>query len=131
MAKEQHETQLGFSPVYPLKILGIMILSAIILLFAAALFFAWKPMSDAVMRITVLGISAVSSALGGFCAARHYRKKGLLCGLVSGAVYTLVLYIAGIILRQSFLISPGGLLSVLILICCGGIGGIIGINTRK
>lgn len=79
-------------------------------------------------------MSGIALSAGCFTAAyivsSRRRKKGLVTGLFCGAVVFAVIFLMSIIFVRSF--SAGGFISkLLIILSCSGIGGIIGVNSKR
>ena len=79
-------------------------------------------------------LSAVSVALGcfagGLTGAKLHRKSGLAVGILIGFLIYLLLLFAGTLAHGDGL-SASTLIKLVVSVASGGIGGIIGVNTRK
>jgi putative membrane protein (TIGR04086 family) len=66
----------------------------------------------------------------GFCCARIVRKNGMMCGFVSGAIFSLVLLILSFTVPGN---SPGlgAFLKVAMALLSAMIGGVLGVNSKK
>ena len=78
---------------------------------------------------TVFAI-AFGGFIGGFVSARLCGEKGLVCGMISGVIFVLFLWIFGTIFSSG---EPGVgiVIKTLLLILAGSLGGIIGVNYIK
>ena len=82
--------------------------------------------------ITPLAVvaSAVGAFVGGIVAAKIAKEKGLLFGAACGLILFVLVLVAGFAVlkevRGSFAVAK-----LFILIGCGAIGGILGVNSRK
>ncbi len=105
---------------------GILLLIAA----AAATYFA---LPRSVTDVMVMVLTGFCVALAGFRAASHAGKQGLLQGVLAGVIYMAFLYLAGSLVFGDFSFRSTTLLSLLIGIGCGAIGGVFGVNagTKK
>lgn len=83
----------------------------------------------------VLSVMA-AIALGGGCftaaflTANRRRKKGLVTGLLCGSAVFAAVLLCGFFFSESF--TAGGVTAkIMLIMSCSGIGGIIGVNSRK
>ncbi|MBR5152592.1 MAG: TIGR04086 family membrane protein [Clostridia bacterium] len=131
MGKEMSATANLFEGFYILKNVLVSFLATAILLFLGAIAVTYLSVSEATIDVVVLSLTAICVGWGGFRASRHMGRQGLLSGVISGLVYMTFLYVIGAIIFGEFALSPDILRSVLIGAGCGGIGGVIGVNTKK
>ena len=106
-------------------LLAGMAVCLVILLLMAAIMTAKDIPQGAVTPMAL--VAAASGALtGGFTAACIARENGWLLGAVCGLLLALTgfIFLRGIRGEQA-------LLKLLILVACGAVGGIIGVNRRK
>ena len=108
--------------------IGIVCASLIILLMAAVLSVGNIP----VMMIPPLSFAAIifGAFAGGFASARIFGESGIVCGLVSGTIFFLVLWASGGIFglgdyTASVVIKAAASLAAAML------GGVIGVNSYK
>ena len=71
---------------------------------------------------------ALGAFCGGFCSAKIVREKGLLLGICCGAVPFCVLAFFGVG-GEGF--GTAGLIRLAVIPLCGGVGGILGVDTRS
>lgn len=110
-------------------IMGALIIS-LLLLAVFAMIMSMRDMPSAVILALAYASVAGGSFAGGFVSARLIRSRGLVVGAVTGAAFLLILYLAGLITRQTqFSVDLLGKIAVAVL--AGGAGGIIGVNKRK
>lgn len=74
--------------------------------------------------------AAVGAFIGGITAARIAKEKGLLIGAACGLLLFLVVLIAGFAVLKDIR-GTYVLVKLLVLIGCGAVGGILGVNLRK
>lgn len=114
-------------------IFGVIIgaaLCALLLAIFSVLFSKAGFLPTEYLWIFVTAILALSGFAGGYVSSAIYKSKGLLTGLITGAVLFLAVA-AGTFLNESS--DPNELLlyKALALIVCGAIGGIIGVNKKE
>lgn len=74
--------------------------------------------------------AAIGAFVGGLVCARIAKEKGLLLGLLCGAALYLLILLAGTIwFRDSH--STYIFIKLAILVGCGGVGGVVGVNLKK
>lgn len=74
--------------------------------------------------------AAAGAFIGGITAARIAKEKGLLIGAACGLLLFLVVLIAGFAVLKDIR-GTYVLVKLLVLIGCGAVGGILGVNLRK
>ena len=104
-----------------------------ILLLIAAVAATYFALSESVTDGIVTVLTGFCVALAGFRAAGHAGRQGLLQGMLAGVIYMAFLYLAGSLIFGEFSFRTATLLSLLIGIGCGAIGGVFGVNagTKK
>ena len=101
----------------------------LLLLIMAAIIAAQDIPKVAVVPMAVIA-AAIGSFVGGFICARIARQKGLLLGLLCGALLYLMILLAGTIwFRDAH--SAYVFIKLAILVGCGGVGGVVGVNLKK
>ena len=100
-----------------------------LLLLMAAVIAAVDVPKAAITPLAVVA-SAVGAFVGGIVAAKIAKEKGLLFGAACGLILFVLVLVAGFAVlkevRGSFAVAK-----LFILIGCGAIGGILGVNSRK
>ncbi len=104
------------------SIFAMVVLSIII-------FFA--DISDRTVSTLVLVLSAISVFLAALILAKNIDSRGLLNGLLLGAVYFLVLVAVSAIVCGSVSFESGNILRCVSALAAGMLGGVMGINTKK
>lgn len=74
-------------------------------------------------------ILSFSSFAGGYLSTRLNKEKGLLCGLIVGILYTLVLIIFSVFLKEEN--EKWNYLNMGISLCLPCIGGVIGLPKQR
>ncbi len=87
-----------------------------------------------VPRAAILPLAIVAAAIGAFLAgltvAAVAKQKGLLLGAVCGLVLWLLILLAGVA-RYTGVSGEGAALKLAVLLLCGSVGGVLGVNMRK
>lgn len=87
-----------------------------------------------VPRAAILPLAIAAAAIGAFLAgltaAAVARQKGLLLGAVCGLTLWLLILLAGVA-RYTGVSGGNAVLKLAVLLLCGGIGGVLGVNLRK
>lgn len=130
MAKEFTGSSGWLDVVYTVKNTILCYLFTVVFLFLASVAATYLTMSESAVNIIVGVISAFCVFIGGFRAARHAGKQGLLCGVASGIVYMVLLYAIGCLVMGELSFTTATALSMAIGIGCSALGGIIGVNTK-
>ena len=130
MAKEttgrQKTVDVGF--VFQNTLFGFLATGVFLLLCAVAATYLAVP--EAVSDLMVIAVAALAIFWCGFRAARHAGRQGLLRGALAGVLYMTILYLAGTLILGELAFTMATLLSLLMGIACGALGGMIGVNTK-
>ena len=98
---------------------------ALLLISIAAVFY---DIPEQVMNVLIIIISVVTLFLAGFIAAGKNGKNGLIVGILTGLLYTLIALIVGIIAYRTVSFTPELIADLAIGAAVGGLGGVAGIN---
>ncbi len=131
MTKELPGENSIFDVVYAIKNVFVSFLVTAVLLFLSAIAVTYLSAPEPVIDAVVLVVTAFCVLWGGFRASRHLGRQGLLSGAISGMVYVVLLYLIGSLVFGKLTFASHTMLSMMIGIGCGAIGGIIGVNTKK
>ena len=131
MAKEATQNNKIFDVAYGLKNTLFCFLATGVLLAIGAVIATYLSLSERMIELLVMVLTAACVFLGGFRAAKHAGRQGLLQGSAFGLIYMLVLSLAGMLIMGEWSMSAQSLLTLLIGILCGAIGGILGVNARQ
>jgi putative membrane protein (TIGR04086 family) len=118
----------GFGILSLVKSLATSYIISGILILTAALALTYTGLSESYIKIIVNAIVGISSFLGGFALSRKRMSQGLINGLICGVFYIGSLYLVGSLFRNSFSVSTAYIITAVISIIFGVIGGIFGIN---
>ncbi len=87
-----------------------------------------------VPRAAILPLAIAAAAIGAFLAsltaAAVAKQKGLLLGAVCGLILWLLILLAGVA-RYTGVSGEGAALKLAVLLLCGSVGGVLGVNLRK
>ncbi|MBO5364322.1 MAG: TIGR04086 family membrane protein [Clostridia bacterium] len=131
MAKEATENSKFFDVAYGLKNILFCFLATGILLALGAVIATYLSMSDGMTELLVMIMTAACVFFGGFRAAGHAGRQGLLQGAVLGLVYMAILSLAGMLVYGEWSMSGASLISILLGVLCGAIGGMLGVNRKQ
>lgn len=83
------------------------------------------------MQIVVMFTTVLSVLIGGIIASKGVNSKGLIFGMLVGIVYSTIMIMVGLCVLPVLKITSKMIMITILSISAGGIGGIIGINTKK
>lgn len=90
----------------------------------------YTDLSEDSLPLVSLVCTALSAAAAGYDWAACMKKKGLLWGLAAGAVYTVLLYLITSLAADSFALQLSGVMTLIVALAGGSIGGILGVNRK-
>lgn len=112
------------------KNLIISLLLSLIGMFILAVILSKTGVSDSIMGKAIIGISASAICFSGFLTSKKLEMKGILCGILQGILYMVLLYTISSIASGNFSLKLEGIVMIIVGIVSGGIGGIIGANLK-
>lgn len=83
------------------------------------------------IQIVVMMTTVISVLIGGIIASKGVDSKGLFFGMLVGVVYALIMIMVGLCILPVMKITSKMIMIIVLSISAGGIGGVIGINTKK
>lgn len=83
-----------------------------------------------IIDYVMVGLEGVSVLIGAFIAAAIAKSRGLIVGLLVGAVALLVTFIVGMSMPEND-IGILTLIRAVVLLLCGALGGIRGVNRKE
>lgn len=112
---------------------GMAVAYAITCIFfiAYGLILTYTNISEQSLPMVALVCTAISSAIAGYDWANCRKKKGLLMGLAAGLVYTIVLFLITALASDTFTMGTSKIMTLIVALAGGGIGGILGVNGKK
>ena len=109
----------------------IALLISIILVFILAVIVYFANISDRTISAVIFAISVISVFFGGLILAKNVDNRGLVNGLLLAGVYFLALFLVSMLVNGRVAISLNNFLRLLSILASGGLGGVLGINTKK
>lgn len=100
-------------------------------LFIMALIITYTPVNEAFADTAVSVITYIAIVAGGVSAAKRTAVRGWLTGIISAALYILLMWIVSLAAGDNMHTAASSIVTIVINLLCGTIGGIIGINCRK
>ena len=83
------------------------------------------------MQLIVMITTVVSVLIGGIIASKGVNSKGLIFGMLVGIIYALIMVMVSFCILPTIKITSKMVMIIILSLSSGGIGGIIGINTKK
>lgn len=83
------------------------------------------------MQLIVMITTVFSVLIGGIIASKGVNSKGLIFGMLVGLVYALIMIMVSFCILPNIKITSKMIMIIILALSSGGIGGIIGINTKK
>lgn len=114
---------------YLRSIFKAVVFTIIIMLVIAAII-TFTSVSEAIMPLVTSIIMVLSIAFSGLLSARKIKKNGFVHGIVTGAIYVLLIMFLSWIFIKDFSIDKYTIIKGIIGIVSGGIGGMIGVNLK-
>lgn len=91
----------------------------------------YTSVSEDTLPLVSLICTALSAAAAGFDWAACMKRKGILWGLLAGAVYTVLLFFVTGLAGSGFQVELSGIMTLIVALAGGGIGGIFGVNRKN
>ena len=110
---------------------GISFLISLVLLLAISIVLTYTNISENIITVAVIVISALSILVGSIISALNINKNGILNGALVGAIYMITIYLLSSIFVSGFEINMQSVIMIAVSILAGMIGGIIGVNFHK
>lgn len=110
---------------------GISLLITLILLLIISAILTFTNVSENIITVSVIIISALSILIGSIVSALNINKNGILNGALVGAIYMITIYLLSSIFVSGFEINMQSIIMIGASILAGMIGGIIGVNFHK
>ena len=110
---------------------GIAFIITLISLLIISIILTFTNVSENIITVSVIIISALSIFIGSIISATKLNKNGILNGSIVGAIYMITIYLLSSIFVSGFNMNIQAILMIVISIFAGMIGGIIGVNMHK
>lgn len=129
MKRKDPENPKGKNPAaaVAVSVLAAYAVTAVVFVIYACLL-TYTDMTEKYMQTVITLTVAASVVTGGFLSGRAVKKRGIVWGMLSGAVYAAIMIIFGCCAVPDFAFGTKTVLIVLVSVCGGGLGGIVGIN---
>ncbi len=121
----------GSGIFFIVKTVIISYIISLVLLFLISIPATYQAFSPLAISIAANAVTAITTLFAGFLAGRHFSSKGIVFGTICGILYTLPLCIAGSITSGTPLWGQDTLVALGLGLVCGGVGGVVGINTKR
>ena len=105
---------------------GLVVTVLCLVVFSAVM--TYVSASPAVVTVMSNIALCAGSVAAGYAAAKKRRKNGILTGILTGAIIYGVVYFLGVVVLGRFA-SMTNFSRLIMIIICGSVGGIIGVNT--
>ncbi|MCL2576897.1 MAG: TIGR04086 family membrane protein [Defluviitaleaceae bacterium] len=114
-------------------VIGVLMAYAItsIVFLGYAMLITYTTVSERSLPTVVAITTVLSVMVAGFDAARGSETRGWLWGMVAGLVYVLIMAIVMIVMLPTFSVDGRTVMVCALGIAGGGLGGILGINTKR
>ena len=86
--------------------------------------------SEDSLPLVALICTALSSAVVGYDWAKCAKQKGLIMGVSAGIVYTILLFAITFLASNEFVMGLSKIMTLVVAMIGGGIGGILGVNRK-
>lgn len=83
------------------------------------------------LQLVVMITTVVSVFISGFISSKGAKSKGIFFGMLSGVIYIVIMGMISFCILPKVVLSLKSIMMSVLAICGGGLGGIIGINTKK
>lgn len=91
----------------------------------------YTELTEEKIQIVVMITTVISVLIGGVIASRGVNSNGLMFGMLVGLIYAIIMIMIGLCLLPTLKITSKMIMIFILSISAGGIGGIIGINSKK
>ena len=131
MSESSKNTNGADSALVPVLIsVGIGAVVSLLLLMLCALLMTFQDIPASVVKPLASLCTGAGALAAGFAAAKTIGRKGMFFGLLTGAALFAIVTAAGLIVGPaSFSVFTA--LKLVIMLLCGAIGGVLGINLTK
>ena len=109
----------------------ISLLITIIALLVVAIILTYTDVSENIITVSVIVISALSILIGSIISAVNIKKNGIINGALVGFIYMITIYLLSSIFIAGFNVNMQSIIMIVVSIFAGMLGGIIGVNFHK
>ncbi|MGN1318819.1 MAG: TIGR04086 family membrane protein [Lachnospirales bacterium] len=94
------------------------------------LLITYSNISESYVSPLALIVTAICCVVSGFVTAKTAGKRGIIWGIASGGVYMAIMFSLGICTIPTFELNQKFVISLILALIGGGIGGIFGVNKK-
>lgn len=116
--------------VIPISLAVMGAASGLILVIAALVLSKTQSLPQEILPVLTTVLGCIPVFLGGFFASRYEKKNGLLIGVASGILFTLICAVLSLFSFQKEL-EPASAAKGAAFLLSGCIGGILGVNGKR
>lgn len=98
---------------------------------AYGMMLTYTDISEESLPLVALVCTAVSASIAGYDWAKCRKKKGLIFGLLAGLIYCLLLFAVTSLASGGFSLGMSKIMTMVVALAGGAIGGILGVNGKK
>lgn len=110
------------------RALGFALGLTFLIFFISALLLTYTPLPESCIPLISLSTLLISMMLAGAVSAKKVGHHGYLSGALAGLTYSLLLYLASMLIAGEWIFGSYNLILLLIGVFGGAAGGILGIN---
>ena len=119
------------TPIYAMfRGIFISYILTILVVVIYGLLITFTSVNESYVSTIALVTTAIACILSGFITALAAKGKGLIWGILAGVLYIMFIIFAGYMLTPDFEVSSKVLMTIVLAIAGGGLGGVLGINLR-
>lgn len=119
----------GLSSLAKGTVFAYFITLVVFIIYGALL--TYTNMTEENLQMVVMITTVFSVLISGFISARGVSSKGLLFGMLAGAIYAIIMIMIGFCVLPVINFNLKLLMIFILSICSGGVGGIVGINLKR
>lgn len=113
-----------------LRSIGVSLIITVLVMLIIAAIVTFTSVSESVMPLLTSIIMILSIAFSGLLAASKFKKRGLMHGLITGAIYIFFILFLSWVLVKDFSMDKYVIIKGAFGVISGGIGGMIGVNLK-
>lgn len=109
----------------------IALLISLICIFLYAVILVNTTIQEKTIKPVIITITGISILIGSSISSLKIKKKGIVNGMCVAVLYLESFYILSSIALCGFYLNLSSIITILVGIAFGGIGGIIGVNIKR
>ena len=109
----------------------IALIITVISLLVVSIILTYTDVSENIITVSVIVISALSILIGSIISAVNIKKNGIINGALVGFIYMITIYLLSSIFIAGFNVNMQSIIMIVVSIFAGMLGGIIGVNFHK